>query len=312
MRTIRQTQLLAIVCAVAATPSWAVDGLLTADAYVNQAYPSNNFGATPAMLVSGTTRAFVQFDLSPLPAGVTTADIARASLILYANRVSAAGAVDVSTPVSGWTEPSVTFSSMPAAQTPAGSAVLGAGGQYVVFDVTAQVRNQINSPALNFGFEISPDAATPAVSVQFDTKESTATSHPARLDITLANAGPQGGPGPQGPPGAPGPQGVTGTAGPAGIALMDGKFGNNVDQARPAIGAPCTTGQIVLSAGGLAIGTPAQGQILAISAYSALYALLGTQYAGSPSDVVFALPDLRKVTPNGLTSTICMNGTYPH
>jgi len=94
------------------------------------------------------------------------------------------------------------------------------------------------------------------------------------------------------------------TAGP------DTRFGNNTSYAVSGSGQTCTLGEIILSAGGVANGVPAQGQILAISQNTALFSLLGTTYGGNGTSN-FALPDLRGAAPNGLTYSICMVGVFP-
>lgn len=141
-------------------------------------------------------------------------------------------------------------------------------------------------------------------------------------------AGPQGpqGPvgatgatGPQGPvgaTGATGPQGSQGPAGPAGPQGPPGPpgvgtlFGTNTNQAAAGNGQTCTLGEILLSAGAVANGTPANGQLLPISQNTALFSLLGTLYGGD-GQTTFALPDLRAVAPNGLTYSICDEGIFP-
>jgi tail collar domain/collagen triple helix repeat protein len=116
--------------------------------------------------------------------------------------------------------------------------------------------------------------------------------------------GPQGAPGPQG---AAGPQGPAGPAGPAGTAAG---FGTNTQQAQAGNGAECTLGQIFLSAGAVANGVPANGQILQISQNEAMFALLGTLYGGD-GVTTFALPNLGAAAPNGLTYSICTVGVFP-
>jgi Phage Tail Collar Domain/Collagen triple helix repeat (20 copies) len=130
--------------------------------------------------------------------------------------------------------------------------------------------------------------------------------------------GPQGAAGPagpagiglqgiQGPPGPPGPAGPVGPAGPAG---SDPRFGNNTNTAAEGRGRDCTLGEIILSAGTVANGTPANGQLLPISQNTAVFALLGTTYGGNGT-TTFALPDLRSAAPNGLTYSICLQGIFP-
>jgi hypothetical protein len=87
-------------------------------------------------------------------------------------------------------------------------------------------------------------------------------------------------------------------------------FGANTNQAAAGNGATCTLGEIILSAGLVANGTPAEGQILSISQSTALFSLLGTLYGGNGT-TTFALPDLRAAAPNGLTYSICDQGVFP-
>jgi microcystin-dependent protein len=61
-----------------------------------------------------------------------------------------------------------------------------------------------------------------------------------------------------------------------------------------------------LTAGGVA----ANGQILPINQNQALFALLGTTYGGNGT-TTFALPDLRAITPNNMTYSICIVGIFP-
>lgn len=69
-------------------------------------------------------------------------------------------------------------------------------------------------------------------------------------------------------------------------------------------------GEIILSAGAVANGIPANGQVLPINQNQALFALLGTTYGGN-GRTTFALPDLRSAAPNGLTYSICLFGIFP-
>jgi microcystin-dependent protein len=54
----------------------------------------------------------------------------------------------------------------------------------------------------------------------------------------------------------------------------------------------------------------ADGQLLPIAQYTAVFALLGNTYGGDGVSN-FALPDLRSAAPNGLTYSICMQGIFP-
>ena len=125
------------------------------------------------------------------------------------------------------------------------------------------------------------------------------------------SAGTQGATGLQGATGATGAAGATGATGPTGPpGSIGGEFGTNTNWAFSANGATCTLGQVLLTAGQAAVGTPANGQLLPINQNQALFALFGTTYGGD-GRTTFALPDLRGVAPNGLTYSICDLGVFP-
>jgi Phage Tail Collar Domain/Collagen triple helix repeat (20 copies) len=119
--------------------------------------------------------------------------------------------------------------------------------------------------------------------------------------------GATGATGAQGPAGLVGPAGPQGPPGPSGTLTL---FGTNTNQAAAGDGQMCTLGEVLLSAGVVANGTPANGQLLPITQNVALFALIGTIYGGNGT-TTFALPDLRAAAPNGLTYSICDRGIFP-
>ena len=126
--------------------------------------------------------------------------------------------------------------------------------------------------------------------------------------------GPEGAQGPaglQGEQGLPGPEGPEGPEGPQGPAGTQALFGTDTNQGAAGNSWEGTMGQIILSAGSVVNGLPCNGQILSISQYSPLFALLGTKFGGDGS-TTFALPDLRDVAPNGLTYSIVIEGVFPN
>ena len=135
----------------------------------------------------------------------------------------------------------------------------------------------------------------------------TGPAGPAGPPGATGPAGPAGPPGATGPAGPAGPPGATGPAGPAGTTAL---FGTHTSLAAEGTGAPGTLGQVILSAGTVANGIPADGRLLPINQNQALFSLLGTRYGGNGTEV-FALPDLRGAAPNGLTYSICVAGVYP-
>ena len=123
-------------------------------------------------------------------------------------------------------------------------------------------------------------------------------------------AGATGATGATGVQGATGATGATGPTGPAGTGDST-LFGTNTSSAAEGTsGVDCTLGDVWLSAGTVANGTPAAGQTLNITTYQALYILLGTRFGGD-GITTFKLPDLRQEAPNGLTYVICVNGFFP-
>ncbi len=141
-------------------------------------------------------------------------------------------------------------------------------------------------------------------------------------------AGPVGATGATGATGAAGPAGTTGATGPAGPAGPAGAqgpagqqgppgdgsqgLGTNTGGAQAGGGVTCTLGQILLTASPSVTvgGVAANGQILSIQQNIALFSLLGTTYGGDGVQT-FALPDLRSVTPNNMTYSICDEGVFP-
>src|SRR5271157_1153751 len=94
---------LVVMLAVAA-PARAVEATLVADAHVNSALPGVNSGAISNLNVGAGYTALVQFDLSMLPAGTTSAQVTRAVLRLYCNRMDTAGLVSVQGVGASWGE----------------------------------------------------------------------------------------------------------------------------------------------------------------------------------------------------------------
>jgi hypothetical protein len=297
-------------------------GVISGDTYISQSSPSNNYGNLPSLSVASGNTAFIQFNLSTLPAGLVAADISKATLVLFANRVGASGTIDLATVSGSWSENQLTAEDAPATAAIQGAtAAISQSGQYIIFDVTAAVANWVTTPGLNNGFALTADPATPGISVLFDSKESTTTSHPALLEVTLMNTGlpgPQGLQGPQGPQGPQGLTGAQGAQGPAGptdpkwTALSAVLGANGYTQGMPYnVGSNCVIGTLILSAvvpGGNVI--PTDGRLLPISQYAPLFSLIGTKFGGD-GFVTFQLPDLRNATPQGMAYGMCAYGIYP-
>lgn len=234
----------AAVWLLAALPAVAVEATLVADAHVNTAQPQVNSGTISNLNVGGGYTALVQFDLSSLPAGTTAAQISKAVLRLYCNRVDTAGAVSLEPVNRAWGEYSVTYATLPTLGSVAATAQVSQAGQYVTVDVTSLVQGWVTAPATNNGLALTSSTAV----VEFDSKENDLTGHAAELDVTLTSTGAAGPAGPQGLQGATGavgpqgPQGIEGPAGPAGAQGLQGLAGPQGPQGPPGPSGGAVTG----------------------------------------------------------------------
>ena len=106
-------------------------------------------------------------------------------------------------------------------------------------------------------------------------------------------------------------QGPAGPSDPASAGFLE-RFGTGTGGAARASGAPCTLGEILLTAsqGMTAGGVPADGRLLLIADNDALFSLLGDTYGGDGQET-FAVPDLRAITPDHMTYSICDYGIWP-
>ncbi len=199
-----------VILALLPAAALAQDAVLTQDSYVVPGNPVN-FGSATTINVGGPTAAqgLVQFNLSTLPSGTTGSGIAKATLLLFVNKLGTAGTVNFSVANGAWTESGVNGTNAPVAAAAIASGVsINAGGAYVAVDATAAVQSWLNGTTNN-GIIITPNDGS--VLVAFDSKESTTTSHPAMLSITLVGSG--GATGATGPTGPTGPTGATGATG---------------------------------------------------------------------------------------------------
>lgn len=194
---------------------------LIADAHVSTNRSNVNFGALSNLYVGNGNTAYLQFDLSSLPAGITANQVSRATITVFVNRVVTAGSVTLAPVSGGWAEYGITAATAPAA----GAAVLtfpvANAGQYVALDITSLVQGWITSPSSNFGIALSSAGAN----ILLDSKENDQTGHAAHLDVTVISVGPQGVPGVAGPQGVPGPIGPVGPQGTLGVVGPTGAQG---------------------------------------------------------------------------------------
>lgn len=173
-----------------AIPALAQDATITGDTFVSASFPANNFGALPNLNIGGGSQALVRFDVAgTLPGGILSNEVRKAVLRVWVNKITTAGAIDVSSAASPWTELGVTLSTSPLpGALVAGAVPVSTAATFITVDVTAAVKNWVDFPAQNHGFVITASASQPSTIVFLDSKENTSTSHLPQLIIMLAGA----------------------------------------------------------------------------------------------------------------------------
>lgn len=154
-----------------------------------------------------------------------------------------------------------------------------------------------------------PQGATGATGATGPTGATGATGVTGAAGVTGAT-GATGPTGATGATGAAGATGVTGATGATGATGTVPGLGTPGGAGTSAGGVDCVMGTVWLTAARWGQGLPANGQLLPINQYAALFSLLGTTYGGNGT-TNFALPNLGSVTPNGLTYMICVEGIFP-
>jgi hypothetical protein len=208
----------AVWMVLATCAAYASDATVAGDAYVNSAYPTTNYGYLSNLYVGNGGTALIQFDLSSLPAGTTAAQIGKATVKLYVNRINVSGLVRVLPVTSAWSESAVTYATIPTLGTAVATFTPTAAQQFIVIDITSLVQGWVTTPSSNFGIALSSAVGN----IVLDSKENDETSHAAHLDITVVSQGPQG---IQGIPGVTGATGAAGAQGPQGIQGIQGPIG---------------------------------------------------------------------------------------
>jgi hypothetical protein len=127
------TVALGFVAAFFLTSAYAAQVTLTGDASVSSTRTATNFGTLANLYVGNGNSAFLQFDLSQLPAGITAGQISMATLTLFINRVNAAGTINVAPVTSAWSESTITYSTAPSTGAASTSFAASTAGVYVTF-----------------------------------------------------------------------------------------------------------------------------------------------------------------------------------
>jgi hypothetical protein len=163
------------------------------DSYTNTTAPTTNYGTATALGVVSSAKsietAYIQFDLSSIPAGYTSTNVAKATLKLYVNRVATGGTFNVDLVSGSWSEKTITADLAPSLGTTIASGIaVGSANahDYVLVDVTSAVGDWLNGSQANDGLAL---VANSGLSASFDSKENATQSHPAELDIVFTSGG---------------------------------------------------------------------------------------------------------------------------
>jgi hypothetical protein len=179
--------------ALCATFTMAQSAAPLGDTYSSSANPRTNYGNQPTLIVREGANTYLQFDLSALPSG---ASVSKATLRLFVDNVNSNGSFDVYPVQTNWSESTLDYNNQP----PLGASATGGHpisvngsnlNDFVMIDVTSLVRQWVNQSVANNGIALVLEGFNGSFS--FDSKESTATSHHAELEIAISGAaGPQG------------------------------------------------------------------------------------------------------------------------
>lgn len=152
-----------------------------ADTSAPAASPAGNL---VTVTVSPTVKGLLKFDLSALPTGVQSTDIAKATLVVFVKGVTTGGKLQASTAGSAWAETATTAPTINSPAAGSSASTISQINTYTTLDVTTAVQDWISGT--NNGLVIEPDLSTPTASLTFDSKEATSTSHAAYIEVTLA------------------------------------------------------------------------------------------------------------------------------
>lgn len=209
-------------CALLPLSAVAVEAVLTDDVHLSVVSPNHNLGTLANLRVSAKHRVLLQFDLGNLPSNTLSEQISKATLLVWVNKVSVPGMLEIAQVTSAWTEMAVTHNTVPSIHSPIATVSVTEAGQWVSVDLTPIAMQWVDYPRGNLGLSIYPALNSPATTVYFDSKENAGTSHQPRLEIALT--GLRGGAGSAGAPGSAGPAGPAGTSGVAAIGSWSGAF----------------------------------------------------------------------------------------
>ncbi len=130
----------------------------TADAYVNQSYPTSNYGSSTQLRVDGSpvVNSYLRF----VVAGLNGAAVSTATLRIYANSASSAGVAAYRQLNQTWSEKGITYNNAPAFGARLGQSGSFSPGAWISIDVSAAVTGEgevdfglggLNTTAISLG-----------------------------------------------------------------------------------------------------------------------------------------------------------------
>jgi hypothetical protein len=146
-----KTQLAVLLLSTACSLTGAYGQLTpSGDSYTNTADPTTNYGASKLLDVESSQTTYIQFNLSSIPAGYTSADITKATLKLYVNTATKAGSFNVDYVNGTWSESTLDASNAPALGTTIQASIpitTADKNQYILIDITAAVQAWLSGTA---------------------------------------------------------------------------------------------------------------------------------------------------------------------
>ena len=219
---------------------------------------SQNNGSFAFLRVSQTQTAFIQFDTASHT--LDPESVSKVRLTLFLPKVTKVGDLNLHVVLEPWTEKFESSSRLQPSIAPAFLTLPASfivQEQFLILDVTEQVKAWLRNPQTDFGFAItSPDGEA---NVSLSAKEGPSFGFPTLLEIEMTGSGlpgpvgpkgddgAMGAPGPTGPkgeqglPGEVGPQGPIGLPGPKGDQGLVGTAGPKGDQGFPGVIPPNAT-----------------------------------------------------------------------
>jgi hypothetical protein len=153
---------------------------IIADTYIGGTgtsfFLSSGAGASVAVKINPQSKALLNFDTSTLPSGISSGDIAKATLVFYVKTVPTSGKLQISPITGAWNETVTLFNAPLTRASQQTSTTISSSNTYFAVDVTTSVMDWVDFPTTTKGLMLEPAGLTPNTSLTIDSKEATLTS----------------------------------------------------------------------------------------------------------------------------------------